>query len=74
LIDRFSADILDPRPNKNKLVDKKVDKTSTKTPTGDKRPNVDIPNAGKVVSIDEWKAILVSTLLNFFLRHLCQGK
>ena len=57
-LDRFSADILDPNPSKNKL----TDKNGNKSPATEKGPNKGQSNAGKVVSIDQWKAILVEKL------------
>ena len=57
-VDRFSADILDPNPNKSKL----TDKNGNKPPSAEKGSNAGQNNAGKVVSLDQWKAILVEKL------------
>ena len=65
IIDRFSADILDPKPNVNKL-------SMNKNNTGIGIPNWNLnlsdqkltnpKEPGNVVSIDEWKAILIDRL------------
>jgi ATP-dependent 26S proteasome regulatory subunit len=59
MIDRFSADILDPNPKLN-------NKVSTNK-TAFNNSNVKLPNnfnQGSVVSIDEWKSILIEKLTN----------
>ncbi len=65
IIDRFSADILDPKPNVNKLLmNKNISGIGIPNwnlnPSGQKLTNTKEPE--NVVSIDEWKAILIDRL------------
>ena len=60
-IDRFSADILDPNPNFNKLLTKNNPMYSSNHPKYE-QPVKQENKTDNVVSIDEWKAILIEKL------------
>ena len=62
-IDRFSADILDPKPNLSKLFSNKTT-SSNKTNSSNVKLPVSFNQGGSVVSIDEWKSILIEKLTN----------